>query len=264
VDLVSVTGHLLPWVGQFALILVRISGLFLLSPIWGRANVPAALKVCLSALLSLILLGFFPPPEVFPHASLAAFLFACLGEILIGLTLGFVTTLFFSVVFTAGQIIDMQIGFGMVQVYDVQQNIQIPIAGSLLNLILLLCFLMAGGHMDLIRILHNTFSYIPLGHVQFTAALPAVIVGAFAESFVLAVRVAMPVIASGLLAEISLGVIVRTAPQMNVFVIGLPLKTIIGLVMLALIIPVFVGATGPLFDAMFRTLEEAFFAMAPA
>jgi flagellar biosynthetic protein FliR len=262
--LVSVSGQLLPWVGQFALILVRISGLFLLSPIWGRANVPSALKICLSALLSLILIGFFPPPEVFPHASLPAFLFACLGEMLIGLALGFVTTLFFSIVFTAGQIIDMQIGFGMVQVYDVQQNIQIPIAGSLLNLILLLCFLMAGGHMDLIRILHNTFSYIPLGEVRLTAALPTVVIGAFAESFVLAVQVAMPVVASGLLAEISLGIIVRTAPQMNVFVIGLPLKTLIGLVMLVLIVPVFVQATGPVFDAMFRTLEEAFFTMVPA
>ena len=128
------------WAAQFALILIRVSGLFLLSPIWGRANIPNQLKIGLSVVLTVILINFYPPAAS-PAANLIGYAMLCVGELLIGLTLGFVTTVFFGIVFTAGQIIDMQTGFGMVQVYDVQQNIQIPIAGNLLNLMILLCFI---------------------------------------------------------------------------------------------------------------------------
>ncbi len=259
----QITGEFALWATQLGLILIRVSALFLLSPIWGRANVPAPLKIGLSLLLSLILIQFFPPPAVSPFASLPAFVLAAMGELLVGLTLGFVTTMFFGIVFTAGHIIDNQIGFGMVQVYDTASNIQVPIAGSLLNLIILICFMLSGGHMTLIRILINTFDRIPIAQVQIKPETALVLLDGFVRSFALAVQVAMPIIASGLLAEISLGVIVRTAPQMNVFVIGIPIKTIIGLVMLFLIMPVFVSVTGPIFQAMFESLDSLFESLVP-
>ncbi len=262
--MVQITGDLTDWVANFALILIRMSGLFLLSPIWGRANVPRTLKICLSVVLTMILVNFYPPPAEPPWHTLAGYALLCTGELMVGMTLGFLTTMFFGIVFTAGQVIDMQTGFGMVQIYDVQQNIQIPIAGNLLNLTILLCFLMTGGHMKLIEILFATFERLPLGQVTIDTRLPLVMLEAFIRAFVMAVQVAMPVVASGLLAEISLGVIVRTAPQMNVFVIGIPIKTIIGLLMLALIIPVFVRMTGPIFDTMFSFIDRAFQAMLPA
>ena len=248
------------WVAQFALILIRMSGLFLMSPIWGRANVPARLKIGLCILLTIILINLNPPGETL-GVGVAGFALMCAGELLVGLALGFVTTIFFSIVFTAGQIIDMQTGFGMVQVYDVQMNIQIPIVGNLLNLMILLCFVIAGGHLRLIEALMGTFEALPVGRVILDTRLPLVFLEAFLRSFVLAVQVAMPVIASGLLAEVALGIIVRTAPQMNVFVIGIPIKIIIGLLMIILIVPVFVAMTGPIYDEMFNSIGKAFAAM---
>ena len=248
------------WAAQFALILVRLSGLFLLSPIWGRANVPAKLKIGFSIVLSLILINFYPP-GVPLYGNLVGYVLLVMGELLIGLALGFVTTMFFGIVFTAGQIMDMQTGFGMVQVYDVHQNIQIPIVGNLLNLIILLSFIMAGGHVRLVEILFRTFESLPIGGVVLDTRLPAVMLEGFLRTFVLAVQVAMPVIASGLLAEAALGVIVRTAPQMNVFVIGIPIKIIIGLFMIFLLVPVFVHFTGTIFDEMFSFIDKAFGAL---
>jgi len=248
------------WASQFALILIRMSGLFILSPIWGRANVPNPLKISFTVILSLILINFYPPVAGL-YDNLVGFVLLCVGELLIGLALGFVTTMFFGIVFTSGQIIDMQIGFGMVQVYDVQQNIQIPITGNLFNLVILLCFILTGGHIRLIEILFHTFETLPVGHVTLDERLPAVMLEGFVRTFVLAVQVAMPVIASGLLAEISLGIVVRTAPQMNVFVIGIPIKTIIGLVMLTLVIPVFTYFTSSIFDEMFNFVGQAFSAL---
>lgn len=250
------------WVAQFALILIRMTGLFLLSPVWGRANVPARLKIGFAVVLTVILINFNPPGDVL-QTSLAGYALLCIGELIVGLTLGFVTTIFFGIVFTAGQIIDMQTGFGMVQVYDVQQNIQIPIVGNLLNLIILLCVILSGGHLKLVEILFRTFEALPVGQLVLDERLPAVMLEGFTRTFVLAVQVAMPVIASGLLAEISLGIVVRTAPQMNVFVIGIPIKIIIGLVMLLLIVPMFVNMTGPIFDEMFQFIDKAFLAIQP-
>ncbi len=257
------TGAPTDWVATFALILIRLSGLFLLSPIWGRANVPRTLKIGLCILLGLILINFFPPPAQPSYHTLIGYALLCVGELLIGLAMGFVTTMFFSIVFTAGQIIDMQTGFGMVQVYDIQQNIQIPIAGNLLNLVILLCFLLAGGHMKLIEILFRTFEHMPPGMIVLDERLPLMMLEGFIRSFTMAIQVAMPIIAAGLLAEISLGIIVRTSPQMNVFVIGIPIKTIIGLLMLSLIIPVFVHFTTPVFDTMFSFIDRAFQALLP-
>ena len=248
------------WAAQFVLILIRMSGLFLLSPVWGRATVPARLKIGFAIVLTVILINFYPPGEAL-NTNIVGFALLCTGELLIGLVLGFVTTVFFGIVFTAGQIIDMQIGFGMVQVYDVQQNIQIPIAGNLLNLVILLCFILTGGHVKLVEILFRTFEVLPIGQITLDTRLPIVMLECFIRSFVLAVQVAMPIIASGLLAEISLGIIVRTAPQMNVFVIGIPIKIIIGLLMLLLITPMFVSMTGGIYDEMFAFIDRAFSTM---
>jgi len=245
------------WAAQFALILIRMSGLFLLSPIWGRANVPTMLKISFSAVLSIILINFYPPGATL-YGSLAGYALLCVGELLAGMAMGFVTTLFFSIVFTAGQVVDMQTGFGMVQVYDVQQNIQIPITGNLFNLVLMLCFVLSGGLVRLAETLFYTFEQMPPGQATLNQSLPLVMLEGFLRTFVLAIQVAMPVIASGLLAEISLGIIVRTAPQMNVFVIGIPIKIIIGLFMLSLIIPMFTVLTGPIFDEMFAFIRMAF------
>ena len=247
----------------FLLVLIRMTGLFTLSPIYGRNNVPQMVKVGLSVLMTFVVVGLFPDQGPAQAGGLFSLVILCLSELLVGLTLGFMTTLFFSVVFTAGQMIDMQIGFGMVQVYDVQTNVPVPIAGSLLNLVLLQCFLTVDGHTRLIAVLMRTFEAMPVGQANFRPELALVVTESFCQTFLLSVNVAMPVLASGLLAEVALGIIVRSAPQMNVFVIGIPLKTLLGLLMLSLFIPVFVQFTGPLFDRMFAAVDTVFRGMAP-
>ncbi len=258
----QITAVLLLWVAQFALILIRLAALFTISPIFGRANLPNTAKIMFSVILSILVINLVPPGDVLNGVSLPGFVFMCLSELVVGLSLGFLTTVFFSVVFTAGQIIDTQIGFGMVQVYDVQSNVQIPISGSLLNMVLLISAMVSGGHLRLIQILTRTFETIPVGQAHITAETGLLVLDAFTKSFVLAIQVAMPIIASGLLAEIALGVVVRTAPQMNIFVIGIPIKTIIGLIMLILVVPTFTVFTSAIFDSMYNSIDALFLSMA--
>ncbi len=260
---ISYQDSAITWVVHFLLITSRISAMFILSPILGRANIPQAAKVGFSILMAFIMISLHPAPADYPFESVWTLAVAVLLELLIGFIIGFGTILFFDVVYTAGQIIDMQVGFSMLQVYDVSAGAQVPIAGTILNLVFVECFLLSDGLTTLISILAQTFYAIPVGAVSFPPEIMEVALESFSKSFVLSLNVCMPVLASALLAEIALGVIVRTAPQMNVFVIGVPIKVILGLVMLAAMVPVFVQATQGLFDLMYDTIDELLVTMMP-
>jgi flagellar biosynthetic protein FliR len=250
------------WVSHFALLLVRNIAVFTISPVLGRQNVPMYTKIMLSVMLTFILLPLHPPPDEMIWGSIFHYTYAILSEAAVGLIIGYMNTLFFALVFTAGQVIDMKIGFGMVKVFDVQSNVQVPVAGSLLNMVVLLCFLISDGHIKLIHTLSRTYEIIPLGQVTLNVGLVYVVIETFIRTFVIAVNIALPVLAAGLLAEAALGIIVRITPQMNVFVVGMPLKVLLGLFMLFLIMPIFVMLTGSIFEQMFDAIGYAFNALA--
>lgn len=239
------------------LLFLRVSAIIWSSPIFGRQNIPQAVKVCFS--LALTYFFYIAVPQSVPviGGAIATFALLCALELLFGMIMGYVLTLFFSLSYTAGQIIDMQIGFGMVNVFDVQSNTSVPVSGNLINVMFMLVFFATNSHQRLFELMYDTLYMIPVGHVAFNAQIGQVIAKLFITAFLLAVRMALPVIASGLLAEAVLGMILRTVPQMNVFVIGMPLKVLIGLAMLLIIMPAYVGFTGEAFENMFSGMRHA-------
>ena len=257
------TNSALAWLVQLLLITTRMSSMFILSPVLGRQSIPNAAKIGMSVLTAMMLINVVPPPEIYPFNNLPALLAAVALELLVGLVMGFGVILFFNIVYTAGHVIDMQIGFSMAQVFDQTLGGQAPVAGSLLNLVLMLCFISTGGIPNLVNMLSRTFEVIPPGAAIFPAGIAYTALESFTTCFILSLNVSMPLIASALLAEIALGIIVRTAPQMNVFVIGIPIKVIIGLVMLVMTIPVFVTLTGNLFDMMYEAIDRLLLGMLP-
>lgn len=257
------TDAFLSWVVQLLLILTRMSSFFVLSPLMGRQNIPAAAKVGLALLTSFILINFNPPPDVYPYAELMPLALAVLSELIVGLVMGFITILFFNIVYAAGHIIDMQIGFSMAQVFDPVSSSQVPVAGSLLNLVLILSFVASDGVTNLMAVLARSFTHIPVGGAFLKPELAWLAAETFSRCFILSINVAMPVLAAALLTEVALGIVVRTAPQMNVFVIGIPIKIIIGLLMFSLTIPIFTAMTGSLFEQMYGAIELMFGGMAP-
>ncbi len=242
-------------IDYFVLIFLRISALIFSSPIFGRKTLPNTLKIMLCVVLAYVVYAANPNPPVIAYNNVIAYVLMCVKELLFGLVLGYVTTLLFSIPQTAGYTIDMQMGFGMVNVFDVQSNISVPVTGNFLYTIMMLCFFAVNGHHELIYIINNTFSYIPVGQVALNPALGFSALEVFALAFVLAAKVAMPMIAAGMMGEIIMGVIVRTTPQMNVFVVGIPLKIILGFLALLLLLPVYVNFTNTLFDNMFESIH---------
>lgn len=239
----------------FILMFIRVSALIISSPIFGRKTLPNLLKVGLCLAITYVVFAAYSPKTVPVYSGVFEFALLCIKELLFGLVLGYVTTLFFSLVQTSGQVMDMQMGFGMVNVFDVQNNISVPVTGNLFNIVLLLSFLGVNGHLKLVYILTSTFKQIPVGTVALNPAIGLVALDVFILAFMLAVNVAMPLIAAGLLGEVAMGFIVRAIPQMNVFVVGIPLKILLGFLALLLILPIFVGFTNVIFDRMFESVN---------
>ena len=240
----------------FILIFLRVSALIISSPIFGRKNVPNTIKICFCILLTYVIYTAYPNSPDIKYNGILEYALLCIKELLFGLVLGFVTTLLFSIVQTAGYMIDTQLGFGMASVLDVQSNLSVPITGNFLYIIMIITFFSVNGHLQLIQIIYATYRQIPAGAVNLNPAIAMTAVEVFAQAFVLAVNVAIPIIAAGLLSEVIMGFVIRTVPQMNMFVVGIPLKIILGFMILLLILPVYVSFTEVIFKHMFTGIEN--------
>lgn len=243
---------------NFILMLLRTSALIISSPIFGRKNVPNIVKISFCVLLTYVTFSAVTNPVAIVYGNVLEFALLCLKELLYGLVLGYVTTAFFTLTQTAGHVADMMMGFGMVNVFDVQSSIKVPISGNFMYMILIITFFLADAHLQLIHILNITFAQVPIGSVVLNPRLGYVALEVFILAFVMAINVAIPLIASGLLGEVTMGIIVKMVPQMNIFVVGLPLKVILGFLMLFLVIPVYVSYTGVIFREMFNSIDMMF------
>ncbi len=243
----------------FLLLFLRVSGLIFSSPIFGRRNIPQVAKIGYCACLAVLFYMSVPHAQSLNYNDdIFLFILLCVKELLFGLILGYVLNLFFTIAFTAGQIIDMQMGFGMVNVFDVQSNLQVPMTGNLLNIIMLLVFFAVDGHHRLIEIMYTSVQKIPIGSVVFDPGIGWVAAQLFIESFILAIIVAMPIVAAGLLGEACFGILMRVVPQMNAFSIGIPIKMILGFAVLAAMMPVYIPFTQTIFEAMNQGMERMF------
>jgi len=255
----SVVNAVLGNADYFILLVFRVGGLVFSSPIFGRVNVPAIAKIGLITAVGYLFFTVFPQTVAIQYTTLISFVLLCAMELLLGIALAFVTNIFFALTaYTAGQLIDMQIGYGIVNVYDVQNSTQAPVMGNILNLMLLLVFFAVEGHLRLIEIVYLTIERMPIGTLVISPEIGLVAAEVFTRSFLMGVMVALPVLASGLTLEIILGMMMRSVPQIHMFVVGIPLKMLIGLVVFMVTLPVFVGFSNRIFDELFFSIEKMF------
>ena len=243
----------------FILIIFRMSGIVFSSPIFGRVNVPNIAKIGLVLSLGFLMFNIFPQTAVIQYTTLLGFVFVCAGELLLGMALAYVTNVFFSLVaFTAGQLIDMQIGFGIVNVFDAQNNTQVPMMGNVLNIMFILMFFAVNGHLRLIEILYLTIDRMPIGTLVFSAAIGLTTLEIFIRAFTLGVMIALPIIASGLTLEIGFGMMMRAVPQIHMFIVGIPMKMLVGIIMFSVTLPVYGRFSERVFNELFLGIEKMF------
>ena len=236
------------------LVLVRMSGLCILSPVFGRQNMPALFKVGFSFFLTLIYVSASDNLYVDYKDSIVLYTVFVAKELAIGIIMGYVTYVIMSGIYLAGQIIDNQIGFGYANVLDPITNIQVPLTSNFYYTYIILIFLLINGHHMIIRALFYSYEVIPLGQLTFNSDVLNELGKVMAEMFGIALRLSAPIIAAIFIADVVLGVLAKTIPEMNVFVLGMPIKVFLGFA----IITITISNAVPIAEGLTSLMEENF------
>jgi len=243
----------------FILLVFRMGGLVIASPIFGRINVPILAKIGLITSLSFLMFTIFPQTVQMQYSTVFGFALLGAGELLLGMALAYVVNVFISLTaFTAGQLIDMQIGFGIVNVFDTQSNTQVPMMGNLLNIMFILLFFIVNGHLRLIEILYLTIERMPIGSLVVSPLIGITALEIFTRAFMLGAMMALPIIASGLTIEIAFGMMMRAVPQIHMFIVGIPLKMFVGIILFIITLPVYGVFSERIFNELFLGIESMF------
>ncbi len=241
----------------FILIVVRITGIFVAAPIFARNNLPALMKIGLSVTIAFIMLPLLQENSQLVIDSFIQLSVYTIKEFLIGILIGFIAFVYFSSIYLAGTIIDTQMGFGMVNVFDPQTNTQIPVMGNFYNNLISLLFIVVNGHHLLIKALVNSYQILPIGFsMNFNIEAVNLMTRIFIEMFILAAKFSAPVLVAIFLANVLLGILARTMPQMNVFIVGLPLKIIVGMVTVIISLRYLVPFSERLFERILVMIYE--------
>ncbi len=241
----------------FLYILMRMSGFVLLNPLFGRNNVPGIYKAGFIMLLTVVVASTYTGAGVEVPNTVVEFCLRAFLELGLGFLLAVIMQFFFYIPEQAGEVIDTQMG--MSSTYDVGTQTQRTTTASLLSMLMLLIFLTANGHQTLLRIMLTSGDIVPFGSAALGDAAANRAVELFAQCALLSVKLCLPILATELLGQVGMGILMKVIPQINVFAINIELKVLIGLVMLLLMLAPFseflLGVEAAMLDELAAALE---------
>lgn len=236
----------------FMLVLVRASSLFMVAPVLGNANVPQRMKVGLAFAMAIILTPFLMNQELqFDLTNPWTLTLAVAAEIALGVFIGMLAQFLFVAVQFAGQVVGLQMGFGMASVFDPQTHAQVSITAQIYLYLAVMVFLLMDGHHWLLIALQRSFTAIPLGTFTVNGQVMNVLLTAASDLFWVALTIMAPVLGVLVLAEMAMGIVARIMPQMNIFVASFPVKIGLGLITMMLAFPLMVTYIGPTIETTF-------------
>jgi len=241
----------------FLLVFVRLTAFFVAAPFFSARGVPSQFKIGFAFLLALISFQYVPAQAQIPMDT--TFVLHVIKEVLVGVILGYLCELMYLTVQVAGGLMDMQMGFAMANVIDPRTGVYVPITGNFKSILAMLYFLSIDGHHMLIRGIMTSYQAIPLDRVWIALGDEKVLwlfVKVFRDMFASAFLIAAPIVVALFLVDLSLGIIAKSVPQFNIFVVGLPLKLIASFLLLIVVMPAFLLTLNGLFQKMFRAAAE--------
>ncbi|MCX5759864.1 MAG: flagellar biosynthetic protein FliR, partial [Candidatus Hydrogenedentes bacterium] len=227
------------------------------------ANFPAIGKIGLIGLTAMLITPTLSPTHVPIPSEALPFALMGAGEFLIGLMMGFVMTLAFGSIQVAGQIMDMQTGFGMMNVFNPAMETQFPIFGFFLFIVAVLVLLVTNGHHVMLRALVSTYDQIPLGGFVLRPHLVWEVSQWGRAMFYDGVMIAAPVGAAMLVAYVVMGLVGRVVPQIQLFVVGFPVTIALSLLVVAVSMELYLNLLDGMFHDMFQNVSTVIQGMRP-
>lgn len=215
----------------FILILIRVSVILFLFPVFGSPVVPALTKTGLAMVFTMILYPvLIVDPDLFPVKTVD-FAILVVAELIIGMALSYSIQVFFGTVQFAGQIIGFQMGFSMINVVDPQSGVSISVMSQIGYLVALVLFILLNGHHIILSAVVDSFRVINIGDIYLKAGLISQLKIMVTGLFVLGIKIAAPAMATLLFTSAAFGICAKFVPQMPVLIVAFPVKIAVGLLM---------------------------------
>lgn len=244
------------WLLGVLLVSVRVAVPFIMAAPFASVRLPSMAKIILVFTLALALVGY---SQILPAASMSlATLGSCMiYELIVGAAIS--TGLFaaFSAFQFAGRLLDYQVGFGVASLVDLATRNNAPLLGTLLYMLAILFFFAINGHLALLKVISLSLQSLPPGKGIMTLNFGALI-AQFSTCFAFGLIIVAPIVLCLFLVDVGMAFMSRTMPQMNVFVISMSLKSMVCLVMLAIVIPFSGGIVQRIFDSLFSVWLKVF------
>jgi len=240
----------LPQLQMFFLVFLRVGAILMTIPVFESKSIPHLFKLALAFAVSLILFPMLDLNPVPLTGSIVSLGVGAAGEILLGLVIGFSIKLIFAGIQLAGQMAGYQMGFAIANVMDPDQSQQVLLLAQFNNLVALLIFLSINAHYWFIKALTYSFRMIPPLNVHFGGSLMEYLIDMSGKMFVISIQVGAPIIAALLVTSVAFGLMARTVPQMNVFIVAMPLKIGVGFLFLGFSLPYFSAFLKKIFNGL--------------
>lgn len=246
----------------FLLIVVRVSAFILSAPFFSMRNMPVKVKAAITVFFSVILFQVLPY-EPLVYSDVIGYAGLILKEAVAGLMLGFMANICTYILHFTGSLIDTEIGLAMVNTLNPLSNIQATVTGNYYTYFVMLLLIISNMHHYIIKAAADTFKIVPAGQVVIRSGSYVIIVRFIVDYFIIGFRIMLPIFAAILLVNVVLGILAKIAPQMNMFVIGIELKLLVGILILLLMTSLLPNAADFIFTEMKEMIEMVTKAISP-
>lgn len=237
----------------FLLIFIRLVGITITSPIFSSSIIPPQVVIGLMFLIAIVLFPFASQNlSIKIPLDTWSFILLLANELFIGFSIGLFISIIFTTFQVAGEFFSYQMGLGISEVLDPMSEIEVPLISQVFQIFAMLIFISINGIEYEILVLRKSFELIK--YVDFStkinSLMPQVIM-LFRDLFLISLQIAIPIIVTLLILNITLGIISKFAPQVNIFMVGINIQVIIGFVLILLYIPFFSTFASNLFNNIF-------------
>lgn len=245
------------------LIFLRVLSFFIALEVIFPKSFPNIAKVMLSLAIAFCIIPYINLSNATALNNGLLYTWQCICEVITGLILGFLANLTFMCARIGGQFLDFQIGFSMMTSYDPSTQTNASLMERLLNMFSIVIYFAIDGHIMLIKELVNSFNSVKLGTFVVNQQSVMTSFNVFSQFFVISVKIALPVILVLLITDLVLGLMSRTVPQLNVMILGIPIKILLGLVCVIMTLPVMIKFMVSSFNAL-PDIYKGFYKLIPA
>jgi flagellar biosynthetic protein FliR len=246
---------------MFFLVFLRVAAIVMMVPIFSSKSIPFLFRIGFAFAASMLLFGILRLEATPILTEFVPFVIGVVGEIMIGIIIGLSVKLVFAGVQMAGQMAGYQMGLALANVMDPDSSQQMPILSQYNNLFALLIFLVINAHHWFLRALAESYRLVPPMNFRYSNSLMEQLINLGGNMFVIAIQIGAPVIAALLLTSVAFGLVARTVPQMNVFIVAMPLKIAVGLLFLGFSLPYLSSFLKILFNGLGRNILSLLTAM---